>query len=154
MNKEIKQSEKNILQAYINKVFDKEKIIDEKMLDDIANISIKNKLEIAVISNRKGEILDIIIGDSVSASISADILQGKGLRVIHTHPFAFSTLSDKDKLLLKKYDIDYIIAISYFVGLKIYKISKASIKNNWSLFIWKNINDKIVIRGVYLWMRL
>ncbi len=112
MNKEIRQLEKNILQSYVNKIFDKEKIIDEAFLKVVVDISLKNKVEIAVISNRKGEILDVVTGDSVSTSIDSRVLADNGIRILHTHPFASSTLSDKDKLLLKKNNLDYIVAVS------------------------------------------
>ncbi|MBE5735007.1 MAG: GTPase HflX [Clostridiales bacterium] len=109
--KEIKQKYKDLLQSYIGKIYTKDTLIDEKLLSDICDISRIEKLEIAVISNRKGEILDIRVSDSQSGSVEINI-DSHNMRIIHTHPFAPSTLSEKDMLFLQKNNPDYIIAVS------------------------------------------
>ena len=110
MNKELKQVDKNKLQDFVGKSFDKELLIGEDILELISTISVKNNIEIAVVTDRKGNIIDITTGDSTSASVSLD--DTRGLRVLHTHPFASSKLSQKDLNILRNQDLDYIIAIS------------------------------------------
>lgn len=113
MNKEIKQSEKNVLLSYVGKKYDKTKVIDEILLKDVVRISQKNNIEVAVVINRKGEVIDITTGDSVSAQVQVESSQFRSeLRVIHTHPFATSKLSEKDLLLLTKAKLDLICAVA------------------------------------------
>ena len=102
MNKEIKQNDKVLLQSYVGKKYDKNKVIDEELLQDIVRITQKNNIEVAVIIDRKGEVVDISTGNSVSAMVSLPKTDARcGMRIIHTHPNASSKLSDKDIILLK-----------------------------------------------------
>ena len=113
MNKEVKLRDKQLLESFIGKKFNKDKIIDEELLDIIGDISRQYKVEVAVVVDRKGEVIDITIGDSVSACVPVEASDTRlGLRVIHTHPFATSNLSNKDLLLLKKSNLDMIVAIA------------------------------------------
>ena len=116
MSKEIKLVDKKIVEDLKGKIFPKDKIIEEDILITIATISARNRVEIALITNRKGQIVDVVIGDSSTANISIDYdkdgnrLSGYG--VIHTHPFATANLSEQDKIVLKKCRLDYMCAIA------------------------------------------
>jgi len=114
MQKSLKQSDLNILSSYIGKTFDKDKIIDEEILNVICDMSQKNSVEIAVVINRKGTILDITNGDAVSAQIQLPQNNQKrcACRIVHTHPFASAELSEKDLIMLKKHNLDLMCAIS------------------------------------------
>ncbi len=109
--KEIKQKYRDILQSFVGQVYPKEKLIDEEMLDTICEISKRERLEIAVVSNRKGEILDVAVGDSQSAGVTIPT-NTKNMRILHTHPYALSTLSKKDMLFVEKWSPDYMIAVA------------------------------------------
>ncbi len=115
MQKSIKETKLKLLKSFEGKIYDKTKIIDEELLRTICNISAEENAEIAVVIDRKGEVLNVEIGDSSSAEISLQNIDKHkicGIRVIHSHPFASSELSEKDLIFLKKYRLDMMIAVA------------------------------------------
>lgn len=113
-NWEIKKEYKNELIDYIGKTFDKDKFIEESLLFSICKISFAIGCEIMVLINRKGQVLDIEIGDSHSASMQQ--LERKdrlsGIRLIHTHPRGSEMLSKEDISCLHNNLLDCIVSIS------------------------------------------
>ena len=84
--------------------FDKSLFIEDKFLDEICAISSEINYEVAVLINRKGQVVDLSVGDKTSASMQVEGCDdGKylGLRVIHTHPSGNSKLSNMDISFLK-----------------------------------------------------
>ena len=133
MSKEIKLTDRNLLDKYKNSVFDKSKIIDEELLDVICKISAKNKVEVAIVTNRKGQVIDIVSGDSTTTSVNINYDSNSnrlsGYRILHTHPYSSSNLSEQDISILKKCKLDYLCAISVDdTGAK--KVSFGIIENN------------------------
>lgn len=110
----IRKEDKNILIDLVNKSFSKDLFIDEEVLHTIAKLSLKLKAEISVQISRKGEILDINVGDrsSTSAGVVHPGDRLSQVRVIHTHPYSTSTLSDMDLTALRNLKLDAMCAIS------------------------------------------
>ncbi len=110
---DLKKEDRISFENLIGQQYNKDKFIDEDVLSFIARVSAKYKIEIAVLINRKGKIVDAFLGDSTRVSISAE--QSKylnGMRLIHTHPFASSKLSDMDLSALKNSKFDCVCALS------------------------------------------
>lgn len=113
----------------------KDFFVKKEILEQISKISSKINKEISLTINRNGEITDLSIGDSSSASIS-DIKQKEkklsGFRVIHTHPNGVSKLSEIDLSALIELKLDSIIALGLDSSGKIIGINFAfcKIKNN------------------------
>lgn len=103
------------LEQLENAQFDKSLFIDPNILDTICQVSENSGYEVSLIIDRKGNIVDVVCGDKNSATHSLDIQKSKGfcgLRLIHTHPNATSTLSQMDLAFLKNNKMDCVCAIS------------------------------------------
>lgn len=104
----------------------KSKLIEEEMLILIADISSRINREINIAIDRKGNVVEISIGDSGSVELPImDIKERRlsGIRVIHTHPSGRSKLSNIDISALVKLKLDCIAA----VGITEDKITGVSI---------------------------
>ncbi|MBO7218926.1 MAG: hypothetical protein J6V40_03010 [Clostridia bacterium] len=110
----IRKEDKNILIELVNQTFSKDKFIEEEVLHIIAKLSLKLKAEISIQISRKGEILDINVGDKSSTSVGSVVAGDKlsQVRVIHTHPYAEATLSDLDLTALRNLKLDAMCAVS------------------------------------------
>lgn len=113
-NWEIKKEYKLELEKYIGQIFDKDKVIEESLLMTIGKISYAIDKEIVVLINRKGQVVDIELGDDHSAIVPAINTKDRlsGIRLIHTHPNTSCTLSSLDLSCLHRNLLDCIIAIS------------------------------------------
>lgn len=86
------------------------------LAETIAEISYEINKEIAIIINRRGQIIDVTIGDANSVSLPKfkNVREGAarlcGLRCIHTHP-THAPLSRMDLTTLAKLRFDMIAAI-------------------------------------------
>lgn len=104
------------LNELINKQYDKNKLIDEEVMNTVCSISGKIGKEVSLYINRHGVILDITIGDDKTV-----LLKGMnekrseyglcGIRCIHTHPNCSSCLSSLDKTALANLKFDLLAAI-------------------------------------------
>lgn len=115
LKKEIKEK----LISFENYSFDKSLFIEDVFLDEICRISSEINAEIALLINRKGQVIDLAVGDKTSASLNVeDGDDGKylGLRVIHTHPNGVSRLSNMDLSFLKNKKLDCMCAVSIREG--------------------------------------
>ena len=108
------------LNSHIGSFFDKDKVIDEKVLDDIVDVSANTKLEVMCIISRYGEIVDIKIGETENVSFEKlDAPRNRlcGYRLIHTHPNGNAKLSNMDFAALRQNKFDLICAIAVDKGM-------------------------------------
>lgn len=92
----------------------KNKVIEPEIIALIASISSRINREINVAIDRRGNIVEISIGDSSSVQLPLLNVQEKrlsGIRVIHTHPNGNPNLSSIDISALTKLKLDCIAAI-------------------------------------------
>ncbi len=92
----------------------KNRVIEPEIIALIASISSRVNREINVAIDRRGNIVEISIGDSSSVQLPLLNIQEKrlsGIRVIHTHPNGNPNLSSIDISALTKLKLDCIAAI-------------------------------------------
>lgn len=95
---------------------DKNLFVSEKVIDTICEITEKIGKEIAVFINRKGEVIEVEIGDENTVTLK-DLGDRRsesslsGIRVLHTHPNGSGMLSDVDIAALKKMRFDMMAAV-------------------------------------------
>lgn len=92
----------------------KNRVIEPEIIVLIASISSRINREINVAIDRRGNIVEISIGDSSSVQLPLLNVQEKrlsGIRVIHTHPNGNPNLSSIDISALTKLKLDCIAAI-------------------------------------------
>ena len=92
----------------------KNRVIEPEIIALIASISSRINREINVAIDRRGNIVEISIGDSSSVQLPLLNVQEKrlsGIRVIHTHPNGNPNLSSIDISALTKLKLDCIAAI-------------------------------------------
>jgi len=109
LKKEIKER----INSLVGFTFDKSKFVDEVFLREICKISADTGYEVAVLINRKGNVVDLSVGDKTSATLEVQDVEKRfcGLRVIHTHPSGNSTLSNMDLSFLRNKKLDCICAV-------------------------------------------
>jgi GTP-binding protein HflX len=120
----IKKSLLNQLEDLKNESIDIDKnlFVSEKVIDTICEITEKIGKEIAVFINRKGEVLEIEIGDENTVTLK-DLSDRRsenslsGIRVLHTHPNSSGMLSDVDIAALKKMRFDMMAAVGVKNGM-------------------------------------
>ena len=110
----IKKEFRNILESFKDLSFDKSLFIDEDLLFAMCYVSYNTKYEVALLIDRKGHVVDVVVGDKTSASMSIDRTENRlnGYRLIHTHPSGNSTLSTMDISCLKNNNLDCVCAVS------------------------------------------
>lgn len=110
----IKREYREIIEGYKDFSFDKSLFIDEKLLDSMCRVSALIEYEIALLIDRKGNVIDVSVGDKSSCSLPIERTEGRlsGYRIIHTHPSGNSTLSSMDISCLKNNNLDCIGAVS------------------------------------------
>lgn len=111
----LKKALRQQLEELENTQFDKSLFVDEKVLKTMCDVSEKSGCEVSILVDRKGNILDVVCGDKTSASHSFEVTNSKGysgIRLIHTHPNALSTLSPMDIAFLKNNKMDCVCAVS------------------------------------------
>ena len=93
-------------------------VLTPELAEAISEISIEINKEIAVIVNRRGQIINITVGDVQKVSLPKfkNVREGRarlcGLRCIHTHPGNSSKLSKADLTALANLRLDAMVAIS------------------------------------------
>lgn len=117
----IKKSILILIESIIGKIIDKNQILSEEILNTMCFITSETGREIALYINRKGEIIDVIIGDIDSVALKEyrekrhnDKLCG--VRCIHTHPNGNGMLSELDLSALKNLKLDLIVSIGVYGG--------------------------------------
>lgn len=92
-------------------------IINMDLAEAISKISFEINKEVAVIINRRGQILDVCVGDADSIKLTEfkNVREAQsrlcGLRCIHTHPNGSPILSKADLTALQSFRFDLIAAI-------------------------------------------
>lgn len=123
----------NLDELYEIKV-EKGKLIEQEILEFIANLSNQINREINIALNRNGSIIDISIGDSASVNLPILTVQEKrlsGVRVIHTHPGGNPHLSSVDISALLKLKLDCIVSIGISdEGITGYEIAFCSLNKD------------------------
>lgn len=117
----IKKTLINQLEDLKNESVGKDFFANEKIIDTICEITEKIGKEIAVFINRKGEVLEVEIGDENTVTLKD--LTGRrseeslsGIRVLHTHPNGSGMLSNVDLSALKKMRFDMMAAVGVEAG--------------------------------------
>ena len=95
------------------KTFDKSLFVDDKILAEMSLLTQKTGYEIAIVVDRKGNIVELVCGDKHSAAIAISGEENRycGYRVIHTHPNGNSSLSNMDLSFARNKRLDCICAI-------------------------------------------
>ena len=111
----------NRLDSIKGEIIENSLIISSDILNIICEITGETQREVAIYVNRKGEIIDAVIGDYNSAALkeyterrSKESLSG--IRCIHTHPNGHGILSDMDTSALKAIKLDLIVGIGVSDG--------------------------------------
>jgi len=112
----------NRLDSIKGETIDNSSIISKDILNIICEITGETSREVAIYINRKGEIVDAVIGDYDSAALgeyterrSNESLSG--IRCIHTHPNGSSVLSEMDTSALKAIKLDLIAGVGVSNGV-------------------------------------
>lgn len=120
-NHGVKKTVQNMLDSIKEMVIDNNQLVSYEILDIICKITRDTNKEVAVLVNRKGEVVDVAIGDFASVQLnmyterrSKDSLSG--IRCIHTHPNGYGMLSDLDISALKELKLDLMIGIGVHNG--------------------------------------
>jgi len=110
------------LDSLKGEIVDNTLIVSSEALNTICYITGETNREVAIFINRKGEIIDAVIGDYSTAQLSQyterrsdDSLSG--IRCIHTHPNGIGMLSDMDTSALKALKLDLIVGIGVRDGI-------------------------------------
>lgn len=100
---------------------EKYQLVSEEIIAEICDVTEETGKEIAVYIDRKGEVLDVNIGDEDTVTLknlnnrrSEESLSG--IRCVHTHPNGVGSLSDVDISALKKMRFDIMAAIGVSEG--------------------------------------
>ena len=99
----------------------KGRVLTEELVSILARVSSSANREISVLIDRKGNVLDVSVGDSNSADVyPVNVRRGEtslaGVRCIHTHPSGKSFLSELDISTLKQLRLDMMIALGVLDG--------------------------------------
>ena len=138
----------NSLDELYNSKIEKGKIINQEIIDYIAEVSNKINREINIAMDRSGNVIDISIGDSSTVNLPVvpvyDI-RLSGVRIVHTHPGGNPHLSSVDISALIKLKLDCIVSIGVSdEGVTGYEVAVCSILNDeltYDRTLVKNLDD-------------
>ena len=135
----IKKEYRLKIESLLGLSFDKSLFIDEQLLKDICKISSEIRYEIALVIDRKGRVIDVIVGDKTSAALSIDKIENRlsQVRVVHTHPSGNSILSSMDISFLKNNRIYGLISL-FLIGLLVVE-KLFNILKNFNRFKFHNV---------------
>lgn len=110
----IKKEYRLKIESFKDLSFDKSLFIDEHLLNDMCEISSKIGYEIALLIDRKGNVVDVAVGDKCSCVLPIEKTERRlnGYRIIHTHPNGNSNLSNMDLSCLRNNNLDCIASVS------------------------------------------
>lgn len=99
----------------------KDQVFTEEMVSLMVRATCAINREIAAYLDRKGNVLDVIVGDSKTVSLHPAEGRRKdtgltGVRCIHTHPGGSSSLSELDISTLKQFRLDMMVAVGAING--------------------------------------
>ena len=138
----------NSLDELYNSKIEKGKIINQEIIDYIAEVSNKINREINIAMDRSGNVIDISIGDSSTVSLPVVPVYDRrlsGVRIVHTHPGGNPHLSSVDISALIKLKLDCIVSIGVSdEGVTGYEVAVCSILNDeltYDRTLVKNLDD-------------
>lgn len=109
---------KDIILAKLEDIYSvkvpRDEVFNMEIVDIISQVTSEIEREISVAIDRKGNVIDVAIGDSTTVQIPIIDIKEKRLsavRVIHTHPNGNSRLSALDLSALTRLKLDCIAAI-------------------------------------------
>jgi GTPase len=112
----LKDSVINELEGLYDLEYDKTSFVPEELAARLADLTGRINREISVFINRKGNILDISVGDN--STVPLPLVEGRrgqnrlsGIRCIHTHPNGDARLSSVDMNSLLSLKMDAMIAL-------------------------------------------
>ena len=124
----------NSLDELYNSKIEKGKIINQEIIDYIAEVSNKINREINIAMDRSGNVIDISIGDSSTVNLPVVPVYDRrlsGVRIVHTHPGGNPHLSSVDISALIKLKLDCIVSIGVSdEGVTGYEVAVCSILND------------------------
>ena len=112
----------NRLDSMKGNIIDNSYIVSNDILNIICEITRETSREVAIYINRKGEIVDAVIGNHDSAAL-AEYTERRskeslsGIRCIHTHPNGSGILSEMDTSALKAIKLDLIVSVGVLNGV-------------------------------------
>ena len=138
----------NNLDELYNSRIEKGKIINQEIIDYIAEVSNKINREINVAIDRSGKVIDISIGDSSTVNLPVVPVYDRrlsGVRIVHTHPGGNPHLSSVDISALMKLKLDCIVSIGVSdEGVTGYEVAVCSVVNDeltYDRTLVKNLDD-------------
>ena len=138
----------NSLDELYNSKIEKGKIINQEIIDYIAEVSNKINREINIAMDRSGNVMDISIGDSSTVNLPVVPVYDRrlsGVRIVHTHPGGNPHLSSVDISALIKLKLDCIVSIGVSdEGVTGYEVAVCSILNDeltYDRTLVKNLDD-------------
>lgn len=138
----------NSLDELYNSKIEKGKIINQEIIDYIAEVSNKINREINIAMDRSGNVIDISIGDSSTVNLHVVPVYDRrlsGVRIVHTHPGGNPHLSSVDISALIKLKLDCIVSIGVSdEGVTGYEVAVCSILNDeltYDRTLVKNLDD-------------
>ena len=151
----LRKKDQEFLENLVDFQMEKDKFIEENILQEICRISSFYNCEVLILVGRNGRIETFNLGDKNAVHFKSMKTQNgyNGFRLIHTHPNSSANLSDMDKSALKNNRFDCVCAVSiingdikdaqvgFLVGdkIEIDKIENANKINNCKLL--EKIND-------------
>lgn len=109
---------KDVILDRLDKIYNvkvpKDEVFNLEIVDIISEVTSEIEREVSVAIDRKGNVIDVSIGDSTTVEVPIIDIKEKrlsGVRVIHTHPNGNSRLSALDLSALTRLKLDCIAAI-------------------------------------------
>jgi GTP-binding protein HflX len=109
---------RDVILDRLNKIYNvkvpKDEVFNLEIVDIISEVTSEIEREVSVAIDRKGNVIDVSIGDSTTVEVPIIDIKEKrlsGVRVIHTHPNGNSRLSALDLSALTRLKLDCIAAI-------------------------------------------
>ena len=117
----LKKSVVDELEALFHMQTDRNDFVPPELTDAISNISSRINREISVFIDRKGNIVDLSVGDSSTVSLPEikgrrDKSRLSGIRCIHTHPNGVGMVSLVDINSMLKLRLDAMVAVGVADG--------------------------------------
>lgn len=110
---------KDVILELLDRIYEirsqKYEVCNREILEILKTVTERIDREISVAIDRRGNVIEVTIGDSVSVELPvADVRERKlsGIRIIHTHPNGISRLSALDLSALLKMRLDCMAAMS------------------------------------------
>lgn len=146
----VKNSILQLIDSIIGQTIDKNQILSHDLIITMCEITTITGREVAFYINRKGEIVDGIIGDTGSVKLKEyrekrSIHGLSGIRCIHTHPNGIGELSQLDISALKSLKLDIIVSMG---------INKGEIQDSFIAYINNNEDLGVTINGPYTYQDL